>query len=99
MTAIVDSLLNADGRQPNVEGLDLETVGIEYTAKGIKVDEHLRTTAPHVWASGDCTGLYQFSHIAEVQARTILQNILLPIDRKPEYAGIPGATFTDPVDI
>lgn len=96
MTAIVDSLLVAAGRQANVEGLGLEALGIEYTAKGIKVDEHLRTTIPHVWASGDCTGLYQFSHIAEVQSRTVLQNILLPIDRKPEYAGIPWATFTDP---
>ncbi len=94
--ASVDCLLVAAGRRANVEGLGLETAGVAYTAKAIQVDENLRTTAPHVWASGDCNGLYQFSHIAEVQSRTVLQNILLPIARVPEYAGIPWATFTDP---
>ena len=94
--ATVDCLLVAAGRRANVEGLGLESAGIAYTSKAIQVDENLRTTAPHIWASGDCNGLYQFSHIAEVQSRTVLQNILLPIARAPEYAGIPWATFTDP---
>lgn len=95
-TVEVNSLLVAAGRQANVENLGLDEIGVEYTSKGIKVDEHLRTTAPHVWASGDCNGLYQFSHIAEVQSRAVLQNILLPIGRAPDYAGIPWGTFTDP---
>ena len=92
----VDALLVAAGRQANVEGIGLDEVGVAYTRKGIQVDEHLSTTVPHIWASGDCTGLYQFSHIAEVQSRTVLQNILLPVRKVPEYAGIPWTTFTDP---
>lgn len=95
-SVLVDCLLVAAGRQANVEGLGLEATGIAYSAKAIQVDEHLRTTVPHIWASGDCNGMHQFSHIAEVQSRTVLQNILLPVSRVPEYAGIPWATFTDP---
>lgn len=92
----VGTLLVAAGRQANIEGLGLDAVGVAYTTKAVRVDENLRTTVPTIWASGDCTGLHQFSHIAEVQSRTVLQNILLPIARVPEYAGVPWATFTDP---
>ena len=93
---LVGALLVAAGRRANATGLGLESVGVAYTTKAIRVDEYLRTTAPHIWASGDCNGLHQFSHIAEVQSRAILQNILLPVARIPEYAGVPWATFTDP---
>jgi len=96
ITVPVEALLVAAGRKANISGLNLESAGVGYTAKGIKVDGNLRTTASHIWAGGDCNGLHQFSHIAEVQSRTILQNILLPICRNPEYAGVPWATFTDP---
>ena len=95
-SALVGTLLVAAGRRANVEGLGLNYVGVAYTSKAIEVDAHLRTTVPHIWASGDCNGLHRFSHIAEVQSRTILRNILLPVDRAPEYAGVPWATFTDP---
>ncbi len=96
VVAEVDSLLVAAGRQANLEGLGLADVGVEHTAKGIKVDKHLQTSVPRIWACGDCTGQYQFSHIAEVEARIVLQNILLPINQEPDYAGIPWGTFTDP---
>ena len=96
VTAEVEALLVAAGRQANVEGLRLADIGVEHTTKGIKVDKHLRTTVPGIWACGDCTGRYQFSHIAEVEARIVLQNILLPINQEPDYAGIPWGTFTDP---
>lgn len=92
----VDALLVSAGREANLEGLDLDKIGVEFTTQGVTVDQYLRTTVPHVWACGDCTGKYQFSHIAEVEARIVLQNILLPIHQSPDYAGIPWATFTDP---
>jgi len=92
----VSVLLVAMGRQANVEGLDLEKIGVKYTPKGIAVNGYLQTTVPHIWACGDCIGKYQFSHIAEVEARQVLQNILLPVKRPVNYAGIPWATFTDP---
>lgn len=92
----VDTLLVAAGRQANVAELGLDKIGVEYSGQGIKVDKYLRTAIPHIWACGDCTGKYQFAHIAEVEARVIIQNILLPVNQSPDYAGIPWATFTDP---
>ncbi len=89
-------LLVAIGRQANVEGLGLEKIGVDHNPKGIVVNKYLQTTVPHIWACGDCIGKYQFSHIAEVEARKVLQNILLPIKQSVDYAGIPWATFTDP---
>jgi pyruvate/2-oxoglutarate dehydrogenase complex dihydrolipoamide dehydrogenase (E3) component len=94
--AEVDALLVSAGRKANIEGLGLAEIGVEHTAAGIKVDKHLQTTVPRIWACGDCNGQYRFSHIAEVEARTVLQNILLPINQEPDYAGIPWGTFTDP---
>ena len=92
----VSALLVAAGRQPNVEGLGLEGIGVDYNSRGIKVNEYLQTTVPHIWACGDSNGKYQFSHIAEVEARLTLQNMLLPIKRKVDYFGAPWTTFTDP---
>ncbi len=92
----VAALLVAAGRQANIAELGLDKIGVEYSAQGIKVDKYLRTAIPHIWACGDCTGKYQFAHIAEVEARIIIQNILLPVNQSPDYAGIPWATFTDP---
>jgi len=92
----VAALLIAVGRQCNVENLDLEKIGIHFTSKGIDVNKYLQTTIPHIWACGDCIGKYQFSHIAEIEARTVLQNILLPVKQKINYKGIPWATFTEP---
>ena len=51
-----DALLISTGRRPNVEGLDLENAGIEYTARGIRVDRYLRTTVPHIYALGTALG-------------------------------------------
>lgn len=93
----VEVLLVAAGRDANnVKGLDLEKIGVEYNEKGIKVDRYLRTTVPHIWACGDCIGEYQFAHMAEVEGRIVLQNILLPLSQSPDYAGVPWATFTEP---
>jgi pyruvate/2-oxoglutarate dehydrogenase complex dihydrolipoamide dehydrogenase (E3) component len=56
------------------------------------VDEHLRTTAPNVYASGDITGKYLFTHVAEYQAR----NALFPAKAKVDHRVVPWTTFTDP---
>ncbi len=96
VTAKVSALLVAAGRQANTEGLDLDKIGVTYSPKGIAVNKYLQTTVPHIWACGDCTGQYQFSHIAEVAARKTLQNILLPLQQAVDYYGVPWTTFTDP---
>src|SRR5438552_1598792 len=64
LTFEADEILLAPGRQPNVGGLNLESAGVKYDAKGIKVNEHLQTSASNILAIGDVIGGYLFTHIA-----------------------------------
>jgi pyruvate/2-oxoglutarate dehydrogenase complex dihydrolipoamide dehydrogenase (E3) component len=91
-----DTLLVAVGRKANVDGLDLEAAGVEYSLKGIRTDRRLRTTAPNIYAAGDVTGPYQFSHMAEYQARIAAWNALFPLKRSADYGHYLWCTFTDP---
>lgn len=91
-----DELLLASGRKANLEGLNLEAAGVQYNASGITVNDYMRSSVKNIWAAGDCTGRYQFSHIAEIEAKTAVMNALFPLKRKVNYQGIPWATFTDP---
>jgi pyruvate/2-oxoglutarate dehydrogenase complex dihydrolipoamide dehydrogenase (E3) component len=89
-------LLVAAGRAPTVDGLDLEKAGIRYSSKGIVVDDRLRTSAHHIYAAGDCTGGYQFTHYAGWQAFQAARNALLPGHARGFPAIVPWTTFTDP---
>ncbi|MGI9048430.1 MAG: dihydrolipoyl dehydrogenase family protein [Rubrobacteraceae bacterium] len=91
-----EEILVASGRAPSVAGLNLEGVEIAQGENGVKVDEHLMTTAEDVYASGDVTGELLFTHAAEYQSRTALSNALFPIKRKIDYDAFPWTTFTDP---
>ena len=91
-----DTLLAAVGRKANVEGLDLEAAGVEYSQKNIKTDEKLRTTARNIYACGDVVGPYQFSHMAEYQARIAARNALFPVKARANYDHYIWCTFTDP---
>lgn len=94
---VVDEVMLATGRAPNVEELNLERIGLQRGPWGIEVDEHLRTSLPHIYACGDVTGQYLFSHVAEYQARLAAHNIAFPDEaRRTDYRVIPWATFTDP---
>ncbi len=90
------SILVAVGRKPNVEGMDLEKAGVQYSPKGIRTDEFLRTTAPNILACGDVVGPYQFSHMTEYQAVTAIRNAFLPFGKKVNYDTVAWCTFTDP---
>jgi pyruvate/2-oxoglutarate dehydrogenase complex dihydrolipoamide dehydrogenase (E3) component len=91
-----DVLLVAAGRRPNVDGLDLERAGVTYSAKGIQVDDHLRTSQRHIYAAGDCIGSYQFTHYAGWQAFMAVRNALLPGASQGVTDCVPWTTFTDP---
>ena len=91
-----DAVLVAMGRKANTEGLGLENAGVEYTAKGIVTNSRLQTTTPNIYACGDVAGPYQFSHMAEYQARIAVQNAFLPIMKKVDYRHVIWCTFTDP---
>jgi pyruvate/2-oxoglutarate dehydrogenase complex dihydrolipoamide dehydrogenase (E3) component len=90
-------ILIALGRAPNVEGLNLEAAGVDYTKQGITVDHYLQTTTRNIYAIGDVIGGYLFSHVAAYHAGVAVRNVVLPIKRaKVSYAALPWVTFTDP---
>jgi len=94
----VESLLISTGRRPRVESLKLKNAGVELLEKGggIKVNDKMQTTAKNIYACGDVVGSYQFTHIAEYQAKIIVWNMFFPIKRKADYSFVPWTTFTDP---
>lgn len=92
-----EQILIALGRQPNVEELKLEAANVTYDEKGIKVDEHLQTSAPNIYAIGDVIGGYLFTHVAAYQAGVAVRNALVPISKKKvDYRVVPWCTFTEP---
>ena len=92
----VDQLLVAVGRAPNVEGLGLETVGVEFDKKGVKVNDRLQTANPRIYACGDICSPYQFTHAADFMARIVIQNALFKGRAKASSLIIPWATYTSP---
>ncbi len=93
---VVDQLLVAVGRAPNVEGLGLETVGVAFDKKGVKVDDRLQTANPRIFACGDICSPYQFTHAADFMARIVIQNALFGGRAKASALNIPWATYTSP---
>jgi dihydrolipoamide dehydrogenase len=92
-----DEILLTIGRQPNVEGLNLEAAKITYSNKGIQVNEHLQTSAPNIFAIGDVIGGYFFTHMAAYQAGIAIRNALVPVSKKKvDYRVVPWCIFTDP---
>jgi pyruvate/2-oxoglutarate dehydrogenase complex dihydrolipoamide dehydrogenase (E3) component len=93
-----EEILAATGRRPNVEGLDLEAAGVRYDKQRIITDEYLRTSAPHIFAAGDVTGHFPFTHMAAYEASVVVRNALFfwPLLQKADFRVVPWATFTDP---
>lgn len=93
----VDQILLSIGRQPNVEGLNLEKVGIEYdNRQGVKVDDYLCTTNPNVYAAGDICFPLKFTHSADFMARLVIRNALFLGRSKVSSLIIPWCTYTQP---
>jgi pyruvate/2-oxoglutarate dehydrogenase complex dihydrolipoamide dehydrogenase (E3) component len=89
-------ILVATGRTPNTAGIGLEVAGVELDQKGyVKVNDHLQTTAPNIWAIGECAGSPQFTHISLDDFRVIRDN-LAGINRTTRDRMIPSCLFTDP---
>jgi len=96
-TVDCDALLVATGRAPNTEHLDLEKAGVAYGKKGVIVNEHLQTSQPEIYAAGDITGSFYFTHVADAQARVVVRNILFPWKKaKFDDSVVPWCTYTDP---
>jgi pyruvate/2-oxoglutarate dehydrogenase complex dihydrolipoamide dehydrogenase (E3) component len=89
-------ILVAAGRSPNTAGIGLEVAGVELDGRGyIKVNERLETSAPEVWAIGECTGGPQFTHVSFDDFRIIRDN-LAGAERTTRDRLIPYCMFTDP---
>ena len=93
---VVDDILLAMGRRPMLESLHLEAAGVKTGKKGVEVDATLRTTVPHIWAAGDVTGGYQFTHVAAEQGKLAARNAFAHEAQPFDNRAIPWATFTDP---
>lgn len=91
-----DQLLVATGRRANTEGLGLDSAGINYSSKGINVDEKCRTNQSHIYACGDITGRYQLTHMSEHMAKVATTNALLKYPMKIDTDHVPWVTYTDP---
>jgi pyruvate/2-oxoglutarate dehydrogenase complex dihydrolipoamide dehydrogenase (E3) component len=89
-----DRLLVATGRRPRVDGIGLETVGIEPDPRGVAVDSRLRA-GERLWAVGDVTGIFPLTHVGKYQGRVVASN-LLGEPREANYDAVPRVTYTDP---
>jgi pyruvate/2-oxoglutarate dehydrogenase complex dihydrolipoamide dehydrogenase (E3) component len=97
----VDEILVGVGRAPNVEGIGLDAVGVEYDKSGVKVNHRLQTTNPRIYAAGDICSRYKFTHAADAMAQIVIQNALFPHPLGLAYASVesltmPWCTFTEP---
>ena len=93
---VADQLLVAVGRRPALDALNLEAAGVQYTKAGIPTNETLRTNVPHIWAAGDITSKYQFTHVASDQGKLIAHNVFARKPQAFDESVIPWVTFTDP---
>ncbi|MEM7555593.1 MAG: mercuric reductase [Cyanobacteria bacterium P01_A01_bin.84] len=97
---VVDEILAGAGRTPNVDGLNLETVGVEYERFGVKVNDYLQTSNPKIYAAGDICMNWKFTHAADAAARIVIKNTLFSPFGFGRYKLsdliMPWVTFTDP---
>ena len=90
-----DQVLLSVGRRPNVAGLGLENIGVEFSPKGVKIDQHCRTNIPNVYAAGDITGFSLLAHTASREGEVAINHMLGRKDMM-RYNAIPGVVYTHP---
>jgi pyruvate/2-oxoglutarate dehydrogenase complex dihydrolipoamide dehydrogenase (E3) component len=91
-----EAILIAAGRKANLAGLGLEGISVAFDKRGLKVDSRLRTSHPHIFAAGDATGSFLFTHAAGYEGGIVLGNAILHLPRKADYTYLPWCTYTDP---
>ena len=91
-----DNILVAMGRGANVDGLNLESIGVDFEPGGIFVDSRLRTSQKNIFAAGDVSGGFQFTHAAGYEGGIVVSNAIFHLPRKTDYTLLPWCTYTDP---
>jgi pyruvate/2-oxoglutarate dehydrogenase complex dihydrolipoamide dehydrogenase (E3) component len=95
-TATAAVLIQSVGWPSNAEALNLQAAGVELRGPYVQVNDHLQTTAPHIYAAGDMTGRMMLVQAASHQARVAVENAILEADRPDENRLVPHGGFTDP---
>lgn len=91
----VDDILLAAGKLPNTD-IGLENAGVDYDKHGVHVSRTLQTSMPHIYAAGDVTGMYMFTHTASYQSRLAGQNMLSTLKHLADYRAVPRCVFMSP---
>lgn len=91
-----EAILVALGRAPNVAGLGLEKIDIPFDHNGITVNSYLQTSHHHIYAAGDVTGGYRFTHVAGYEGGVVLRNAIFHLPKKADYTLVPWCTYTHP---
>jgi pyruvate/2-oxoglutarate dehydrogenase complex dihydrolipoamide dehydrogenase (E3) component len=94
-----DTLLIASGRTPNVHALNLEAARVAHDENGVRVNDYMQTSQPHIYAAGDVANRLKFTHTADFTARAVVRNILMPLQvlrQRINCAVVPWCTYTDP---
>lgn len=91
----VDEVLLAAGKVPNTD-IGLENAGVEYSRRGIKVGRDMKTTVDHIYAAGDVTGGYMFTHTASYEGRIAAQNMSSPLKHLADFRAVPRCVFISP---
>lgn len=94
-TVTATNVLMSVGRGPNVDGLNLDAAGVEWSPRGIVVDENFRTNVPNIYAVGDVNARMMLAHVASAQGKRALNHILGKTD-DIDFGVVPSAVFTDP---
>jgi pyruvate/2-oxoglutarate dehydrogenase complex dihydrolipoamide dehydrogenase (E3) component len=95
-TLRAEAILVAAGREPNLKGLGLEGIGVEFDRRGLRLDDRLRTAQKHIWGAGDVTGTYPFTHAAGYEGGVVVTNAVFRLPRKADYTKMPWCTYADP---
>lgn len=94
-SVIVDEILVAAGKRANID-IGLENAGVEFTPRNIITDKTMQTSAKHIYASGDVTGPYMFTHMASYQSKLAAHNMFHKEKRYADYTAVPRCVFTNP---
>jgi len=86
----------ATGREANLDGLNLESAGVEYDKKGVIVNEKLQSSQEHIYASGDCINAPKFAHTASYEAGIVVHNMFAPSSHTVNYDKNSWVLFSDP---
>jgi len=94
-SVIVDEVLLTAGKAPNTD-LGLENAGVKYSSKGIEVNTQMQTSAKHIYAAGDVTGTYMYTHTASYQSRIAAFNMFNKKKVRANYSAVPRCVFVLP---